>query len=90
MTLEIEDLAVHGELSANLVGFCRFLRSEGLGIGLGEERDALRPLGAIDLKDSPAFQLALRTTLATKLPQSKRPSTSSSSTTGKSGHERPN
>ena len=64
MTLEIEDLAVHGELSANLVGFCRFLRSEGLGIGLGEERDALRPLGAIDLKDSPAFQLALRTTLA--------------------------
>ena len=64
MTLEIEDLAVHGELSANLVGFCRFLRSEGLGIGPGEERDALRALGAIDLKDSPAFQLALRTTLA--------------------------
>ena len=64
MTLEIEDLAVHGELSANLVGFCRFLRSEGLGIGPGEERDALRALGAIDLKDSQAFQLALRTTLA--------------------------
>ena len=60
----IDDLALHGELSANLVGFCRFLRQQGCGIGPGEERDALRALAAIDLKDPQAFHLTLRTTLA--------------------------
>ena len=60
----IDDLALHGELSANLVGFCRLLRTRGCGIGPGEERDALRALKAIDLDDARAFRLSLRTTLA--------------------------
>lgn len=60
----IDDLALHGELSANLVGFCRLLRQHGSAIGPGEEQDALRALGAIAIKDPQAFQLALRTTLA--------------------------
>ena len=60
----IDDLALHGELSANLVGFCRLLRTRGASIGPGEEIDALSALEVIDLKDPQAFRLGLRTTLA--------------------------
>ena len=39
-----DDLAKRRELSANLVGFCRYLRQHGLSTGLGEQMDALRAL----------------------------------------------
>ena len=59
-----EDLALHRELSANLVGFGRLLRRHGAGAGPGEFSDALSALERIDLEDATAFYLALRTTLA--------------------------
>ena len=64
MTHKIDDLARHGALSANVVGFCRSLRGQGSGAALGEEQDALRALAAIDLSDPEDFRLSLRTTLA--------------------------
>ncbi len=64
MTHKIDDLARHGALSANVVGFCRALRGQGSGAALGEEQDALRALAAIDLSDPEDFRLSLRTTLA--------------------------
>ena len=33
------DLALQGNLSSNLVGFCRYLRTKGLFIGMAEEID---------------------------------------------------
>ena len=39
-----DDLALRRELSANLVGFCRYLRQHGLCTGLGEQMDAMRAL----------------------------------------------
>ena len=39
-----DDLALRRELSANLVGFCRYLRQNGLRTGMGEQIDALRAL----------------------------------------------
>lgn len=58
------DSALHGALSANLVGFCRLLRAQQAGPALGEEQDALRALAAIDLSDREDFRLSLRTILA--------------------------
>ena len=54
----------HQELSANVVGFCRLLRSEGLPIGLSEETDTLSALGSIRIEDPEEFRLTLRTILA--------------------------
>jgi len=59
-----DDLAMRRELSANLVGFCRYLRQNGLRTGMGEQMDALRSLEEVDLKHETAFRMALRTTLA--------------------------
>ena len=59
-----DDLALRRELSANLVGFCRYLRQNGLRTGMGEQMDALRALEEVDLKHETAFRMALRTTLA--------------------------
>ena len=59
-----DDLALRRELSANLVGFCRYLRLNGLPSGIGEQMDALRALEEVDLKHETAFKMALRTTLA--------------------------
>ena len=42
-----EDYALRREMSANVVGFCRFLRSEGLITGYGEQIDALQALDRI-------------------------------------------
>ena len=64
MNPAMNDLALHGALSANLVGFCRLLRAQRSGVALGEEQDALRALAAIDLSDPEDFRLSLRTTLA--------------------------
>ncbi|MBI2505830.1 MAG: VWA domain-containing protein [Candidatus Latescibacteria bacterium] len=57
-------MALHRELSANVVGFCRLLRQGGVGAGPAEQGDALRALEWIALGDGEAFRLALRTTLA--------------------------
>ena len=59
-----DDLALRRELSANLVGFCRYLRQHGLCTGLGEQMDAMRALEEIELENQAAFKMALRTTLA--------------------------
>tara|TARA_B100000029_G_scaffold25173_1_gene24794 strand:- start:806 stop:1063 length:258 start_codon:yes stop_codon:yes gene_type:complete len=59
-----EDMALHRELSANLTGFCRLLRQQGLGTGPGEQSDALRALELVGLGDAPTFRTVLRTTLA--------------------------
>ena len=59
-----ENLALRGELSANLVGFCRYMRLKGLNLGIGEQMDALRALEELDFKYEKFFRMALRTTLA--------------------------
>ncbi|MDP7621800.1 MAG: hypothetical protein QGH27_07520, partial [SAR324 cluster bacterium] len=64
MNSAYENLALRGELSANLVGFCRYLRLNGLKPGMGEQMDALRALEEVDLEYASAFRMALRTTLA--------------------------
>ena len=64
MDSSYENLALRGELSANLVGFCRYLRLNGLNPGMGEQIDALRALEEVDFKNQHSFRIALRTTLA--------------------------
>ena len=59
-----DDLALHGALSANVVGFCRHLRDRGLGLGPAEAADALAALGLVDVGRESRFRLALRTCLA--------------------------
>ena len=59
-----ENLALRGELSANLVGFCRYLRFNGLKLGMGEQIDALLALEEVDFENETSFRMALRTTLA--------------------------
>ena len=59
-----DDLALRRELSANLVGFCRHLRQNGLRSGMEEQMDALRALKEVDLEHASAFRMALLTTLA--------------------------
>ena len=61
--LQRPDLALHGALSANLIGFCRLLRQQGIGLGPGEELDALRALERLGVDDRDRFRAALRTTL---------------------------
>ncbi len=58
------DVALSGEISANLTGFCRLLRQEGVGVGPGEQIDALRALTAIDIGAPVLFRAALRAALA--------------------------
>ncbi|MBC8259943.1 MAG: VWA domain-containing protein [SAR324 cluster bacterium] len=62
--LLFEDLALRRSLSANLVSFCSYLRKNGLGLGLGEQMDALRALEKVNIEQGIAFRMALRTTLA--------------------------
>ncbi|MDR7484430.1 MAG: VWA domain-containing protein [Armatimonadota bacterium] len=56
--------ARHGDLAANVVGFCRLLRRRGLQVGAQEAADALRALRAVDLSDRREAYLALRAVLA--------------------------
>ena len=58
------DLALRGEISANLVGFCRYLRMKGVCIGIGEQLDAICALQKLDFHDEDAFRITLRITLA--------------------------
>ena len=60
----LEDLAARGELSSNIVGFCRFLRGRGAGVGPAEEADALRALDRSGVADPARFRAALRVCLA--------------------------
>lgn len=62
----------HQELSANVVAFCRLLRSEGLPIGLSEEADTMMALGSIHIEDPEEFRLTLRTILARNRKQQDR------------------
>ena len=64
MNSAYENLALRGELSANLVGFCRYLRLNGMKPGIGELMDALRALEELDFENEISFRMALRTTLA--------------------------
>ena len=59
-----EDLALRGELSANVVGFCRLLRTKGAGVGPSETTDALLALEKIALGNQGHFFGALKTCLA--------------------------
>lgn len=58
------DRARHGDLVANVVGFCRLLRRRGLTVGPREAADALIALTAVDLTDRRESYLALRAVLA--------------------------
>ncbi len=58
------DRARHGNLVANVVGFCRLLRRRGLSIGPREAADALRALAAADLADRRETYFTLRAVLA--------------------------
>ena len=59
-----DDLALRREFSANVVGFCRWLRRHGSSVSASEQMDALRALDAIDLLEEEDFYWSLRTTLA--------------------------
>ncbi len=61
------DRARHGNLVANVVGFCRLLRRRGLPVGAREAADALRALAAVDLADRRETYLSLRAVLASGL-----------------------
>ncbi len=64
MDASYQNLALRGELSANLIGFCRYLRLNGLNLGIGEQIEALRALEEVDFEKEKSFRFALRTTLA--------------------------
>ena len=50
-----DNLALRRELSANVVGFCRWLRQHGSSVSASEQMDALRALDAIDLLEEKDF-----------------------------------
>jgi len=52
------------ELSQNILGLCRFLRSKGMTIGPGEVKDALEGLTQIDFSSKKQLRWVLRTILA--------------------------
>ncbi len=62
-----EDLALHGSLSANVVGFARHLRNLGIGVGPAEAAEALDALSHVDVGEQDQFRQALRICLAKSL-----------------------
>ena len=54
-------------LSANLVSFCRYLRSNGFSLGPAEEADALKALTVVPFADPETFRLTLRAVLPRSL-----------------------
>ena len=52
------------ELSANLVAFCRHLRTKGFPLGPNEEADALKALNLVGFNDAETFRVALKAVLA--------------------------
>ena len=61
---ERPDLALYGELGANIVGFCRLLRRAGVGVGPSEAAAALQAVTKMGAADAEGFRLALLLTLA--------------------------
>ena len=61
---ERPDLALYGELGANIVGFCRLLRRAGVGVGPSEAAAALQAVTKMGAADAVGFRLALLLTLA--------------------------
>ena len=60
-------------LTANIVAFCRFLRTEGFNISALEASDALRTLEILEPYDAPeTMRLALKTCLVRTLGQAER------------------
>ena len=59
-----DNVALRREFSANVVGFCRWLRRQGSSVSAPEQIEALRALDAIDLLEEENFYWSLRTTLA--------------------------
>ena len=59
-----EDMALHGALSANVVGFSRHLRNCGVTVGPAEAAQALAALSYVDVGDEEQFRFALRVCLA--------------------------
>ena len=53
-------------LSANVVQFCRFLRTKGLPNGPREEADALKAISVLSLTDPDMMRLGLRAILTRK------------------------
>ena len=64
MDAAYKNLALYNELSATLVGFCRYLRFKGLKAGIGEEMDALRALEEVNFENENSFRMVLRAALA--------------------------
>lgn len=53
----------HNEMSANIVGFCRFLRAQGFLIGPSEESDALKAMTLLPLRTPETLRDLLKTVL---------------------------
>tara|TARA_B100001093_G_scaffold294826_1_gene281204 strand:+ start:2597 stop:3859 length:1263 start_codon:yes stop_codon:yes gene_type:complete len=64
LEIRFDNVALRREFSANVVGFCRWLRRQGSSVSAPEQIDALRALDAIDLLEEENFYWSLRTTLA--------------------------
>lgn len=65
----MELLKRHTELSANIVAFCRFLRSKAFRVSISEEKDALEALCLISLENADTMQLVLKSILSKNLYQ---------------------
>ena len=64
LEIRFDNVALRREFSANVVGFCRWLRRQGSSVSAPEQIEALRALDAIDLLEEENFYWSLRTTLA--------------------------
>ncbi len=53
----------HTELSANVVAFCRYLRSHGFNVTAGDQADVLRAFKVVSLSNREMFRLTLRALL---------------------------
>ena len=63
----------HTSLTANIVAFCRYLRSEGFNIAAPEEADALKTIEILKPYEAPEYmRLALKTCLTRTLGQAER------------------
>jgi len=59
----------HTELSANVLAFCRYLRSKGLPLGPGEVMDALQALAHTPMDSRESMRMVLKAVLARSRPQ---------------------
>lgn len=60
---ENSQIRYHTELSANITGFCRFLRDNGIPLGPLDQVDALRAMETMPFSDQEVFRLVLRAVL---------------------------